>query len=251
MRWPCWRDAPSLRQSGCDAAGESQAHARLLEHRPCGLSAGRGRERRDHDRDIRKCWDCIAFYLAGYLLMTLLSFLVMIVVANHSRGDDILHFNGSRQTQPIPRFRHVDRRCFRSRAFRSPPDLLASFSSSRRRCRSTLRARRPRRRHCGSRFLLSTCALLPRCIGRSQTMTRRFAFDFLRGYNWYADCSLIVAAGVFPQPILSMLTQRHLLRCPAPPLRGKRALTSRHRARRSNRRNRGNGASCHADGCRR
>jgi NADH-quinone oxidoreductase subunit N len=43
----------------------------------------------------------IGFYLAGYLLMTLLSFLVMIVVANHSRGDDILHFNGLAKRSPF------------------------------------------------------------------------------------------------------------------------------------------------------
>lgn len=42
----------------------------------------------------------IAFYLAGYLLMTLLSFLVMIVVANHSGGDDIAHFNGLGKRSP-------------------------------------------------------------------------------------------------------------------------------------------------------
>jgi NADH-quinone oxidoreductase subunit N len=43
----------------------------------------------------------IGFYLAGYLLMTLLSFLVMIIVANHSRGDDILHFNGLAKRSPF------------------------------------------------------------------------------------------------------------------------------------------------------
>ena len=43
-------------------------------------------------------------YLAGYLLMTLLSFLVLIVVANHSRGDDILHFNGLAQRSPLLAF---------------------------------------------------------------------------------------------------------------------------------------------------
>lgn len=43
----------------------------------------------------------VAFYLAAYLLMTLLSFLIMIVVANHSRGDDILHFNGLAQRSPF------------------------------------------------------------------------------------------------------------------------------------------------------
>ncbi len=42
----------------------------------------------------------IAFYLAGYLLMTLLSFLVLIVVANHAAGDDIVHFNGLARRSP-------------------------------------------------------------------------------------------------------------------------------------------------------
>jgi NADH-quinone oxidoreductase subunit N len=36
----------------------------------------------------------IAFYLAGYLLMTLLSFVIIVVVANASGGDDIANFNG-------------------------------------------------------------------------------------------------------------------------------------------------------------
>lgn len=42
----------------------------------------------------------VSFYLGGYLVMTLLSFLVMIVVANHSGGDDIAHFNGLRKRSP-------------------------------------------------------------------------------------------------------------------------------------------------------
>ena len=46
----------------------------------------------------------VAFYLAGYLLMTLLTFLVLIVVANHSRGDDILHFNGLARRSPLLAF---------------------------------------------------------------------------------------------------------------------------------------------------
>ena len=46
----------------------------------------------------------VAFYLAGYLLMTLLSFLVLIVVTNHSRGDDILHFNGLAKRSPLLAF---------------------------------------------------------------------------------------------------------------------------------------------------
>ena len=43
----------------------------------------------------------LAFYLAGYLLMTLLTFLVLIVVARHSRGDEILHFNGLARRSPF------------------------------------------------------------------------------------------------------------------------------------------------------
>jgi len=42
----------------------------------------------------------IVFYLTGYLLMTLLSFLVMIIVANNSGGDDIPHFNGLGKRSP-------------------------------------------------------------------------------------------------------------------------------------------------------
>lgn len=46
----------------------------------------------------------IGFYLAGYLLMTLLAFLVMIVVSNHSAGDDIAHFNGLHKRSPALAF---------------------------------------------------------------------------------------------------------------------------------------------------
>jgi NADH-quinone oxidoreductase subunit N len=46
----------------------------------------------------------VAYYLAGYLLMTMLSFLVLIVVANHSRGDDIAHFNGLSKRSPFLAF---------------------------------------------------------------------------------------------------------------------------------------------------
>jgi len=46
----------------------------------------------------------VAFYLAAYLLMTLLGFLVLIIVANHSRGDDILHFNGLARRSPLLAF---------------------------------------------------------------------------------------------------------------------------------------------------
>ncbi len=44
--------------------------------------------------------DSIAFYLAGYLLMTLLSFAVMVLVSNHTGGDDISHFNGLAKRAP-------------------------------------------------------------------------------------------------------------------------------------------------------
>ena len=46
----------------------------------------------------------VAYYLAGYMLMTLLSFLVLIVVAKHSRGDDIAHFNGLAKRSPFLAF---------------------------------------------------------------------------------------------------------------------------------------------------
>ena len=46
----------------------------------------------------------IAFYLAAYLPMTLLAFLVMIIVANHSAGDDIADFNGLGKRSPFLAF---------------------------------------------------------------------------------------------------------------------------------------------------
>ncbi len=46
----------------------------------------------------------VGFYLAGYLLMTLLSFLILIIVANHSRGDDLMHFNGLAKRSPFLAF---------------------------------------------------------------------------------------------------------------------------------------------------
>jgi len=48
--------------------------------------------------------DAIAFYMGGYLLMTLLSFLILIIVARHSRGDDISHFNGLGKRAPFLAF---------------------------------------------------------------------------------------------------------------------------------------------------
>ncbi len=46
----------------------------------------------------------IAFYLAAYLPMTLLAFLVMVVVANHAAGDDIADFNGLAKRSPFLAF---------------------------------------------------------------------------------------------------------------------------------------------------
>lgn len=46
----------------------------------------------------------VSFYLAAYLPMTLLSFMVMIVVANHSAGDDIADFNGLSKRSPFLAF---------------------------------------------------------------------------------------------------------------------------------------------------
>lgn len=48
--------------------------------------------------------EAVSFYLAGYLVMTLLSFLVLIIVARHSRGDDIRHFNGLGKRSPFLAF---------------------------------------------------------------------------------------------------------------------------------------------------
>lgn len=45
--------------------------------------------------------EAVSFYLAGYLLMTLLSFLILIAVARHGRGDDIRHFNGLGKRSPL------------------------------------------------------------------------------------------------------------------------------------------------------
>ena len=46
----------------------------------------------------------VGFYLAGYFLMTLLAFLVMIIVSRDTGGDDIAHFNGLGQRAPFLAF---------------------------------------------------------------------------------------------------------------------------------------------------
>src|SRR5207248_1038718 len=48
--------------------------------------------------------EAIVFYLGGYLLMTLLSFLVIVIVANATGGDDISHFNGLGKRAPALAF---------------------------------------------------------------------------------------------------------------------------------------------------
>ncbi len=46
----------------------------------------------------------VIVYLAAYLLMTLLSFIILIIVAQHSEGDDIAHFNGLGKRSPFLAF---------------------------------------------------------------------------------------------------------------------------------------------------
>jgi len=46
----------------------------------------------------------VVVYLAAYLLMTLLSFLVLVIVAAHGEGDDIVNFNGLGKRSPFLAF---------------------------------------------------------------------------------------------------------------------------------------------------
>jgi NADH-quinone oxidoreductase subunit N len=46
----------------------------------------------------------VVVYLAAYLLMTLLSFLVLVIVTAHAEGDDIVHFNGLGKRSPFLAF---------------------------------------------------------------------------------------------------------------------------------------------------
>lgn len=43
----------------------------------------------------------ISYYLVGYMVMTLLAFLVLILVANHTQGDDLNDFNGLAKRSPF------------------------------------------------------------------------------------------------------------------------------------------------------
>ncbi len=54
--------------------------------------------------DFAAAKQAVSFYLAGYLIMTLLSFIILIVVARHSRGDEIRHFNGLGKRSPMLAF---------------------------------------------------------------------------------------------------------------------------------------------------
>jgi NADH-quinone oxidoreductase subunit N len=46
----------------------------------------------------------VVVYLAAYLLMTLLSFLVLVIVSNHGGGDEIVQFNGLSKRSPFLAF---------------------------------------------------------------------------------------------------------------------------------------------------
>ena len=48
--------------------------------------------------------EAVSVYLAAYLPMTLLAFMVMIIVANHSAGDEIADFNGLGKRSPFLAF---------------------------------------------------------------------------------------------------------------------------------------------------
>ncbi|MBV8331081.1 MAG: NADH-quinone oxidoreductase subunit N, partial [Verrucomicrobia bacterium] len=52
----------------------------------------------------RDSGQAVVVYLAAYLLMTLLSFLILINVSAHSEGDDIVHFNGLAKRSPFLAF---------------------------------------------------------------------------------------------------------------------------------------------------
>jgi len=43
----------------------------------------------------------ISYYLAGYMIMTLLAFTIMIIVANQMKGDDLADFNGLAKRSPF------------------------------------------------------------------------------------------------------------------------------------------------------
>ncbi|MBV9674423.1 MAG: NADH-quinone oxidoreductase subunit N [Verrucomicrobia bacterium] len=52
----------------------------------------------------RDSGQAVVIYLAAYLLMTLLSFLILIIVSNYADGDEIVNFNGLSQRSPLLAF---------------------------------------------------------------------------------------------------------------------------------------------------
>jgi NADH-quinone oxidoreductase subunit N len=52
----------------------------------------------------RDSGQAVVVYLAAYLLMTLLSFLVLVIVSVHGEGDEIVHFNGLSKRSPVLAF---------------------------------------------------------------------------------------------------------------------------------------------------
>src|SRR5207244_3523142 len=52
----------------------------------------------------RDSGQAVVVYLAAYLLMTLLSFLVLVIVSVHGEGDEIVHFNGLGKRSPVLAF---------------------------------------------------------------------------------------------------------------------------------------------------
>ena len=52
----------------------------------------------------RDSGQAVVVYLAAYLLMTLLSFLVLVIVTAHGEGDDIVNFNGLAKRSPFLAF---------------------------------------------------------------------------------------------------------------------------------------------------
>ena len=83
-----------LRQSRSATADESETTARVLEHCTRRLSA--------HRRGLFRC-RAITFYLVAYLLMTLLSFAVLIIVAQQT-GEEISDFDGLAKRSPFLAF---------------------------------------------------------------------------------------------------------------------------------------------------
>ena len=84
-----------LRKSRGASANESETTARLFEHRARRLFA--------RSASSRLAGTAVAFYLVAYLLMTMLSFAVLIVVADQT-GDNIEDFNGLAKRSPFLAF---------------------------------------------------------------------------------------------------------------------------------------------------